>query len=286
MQDTHQAFFQGIHDDPARSIGPGARHGAQQMVELAFDGGKVVKYVGVVELEVVQDDSPGPVMHKLAAFIKECRVVLVSFDDKQFTPAARNAAAAEPRGAVEIHRHATNQVSRCESGPVQNPGQHGGCGGFSMRARYRQHMAALQHMFGQPLRATGIRSARVQDGFHQRVARIAVGTAGTADHIADHKKVGMQGELVSTITLHDVDSQIAQLLTHRRVDGQITPGDPVTLGPRQRRQPPHEGSADAQDMKVHAEILGEPRGTGTHAKYPSICTAAQSATKSPPLRHD
>ena len=45
-----QAFLQAVDDDPAAG-----RHGAHQVVELAFDRGQVVEDVGVVEFQVVQD---------------------------------------------------------------------------------------------------------------------------------------------------------------------------------------------------------------------------------------
>ena len=61
-----------------------AGHGAQQVVELAFDCGEVVKNIGVVEFEVVDDGRARAVVHELAAFVEESRVVFVGFDDEQW----------------------------------------------------------------------------------------------------------------------------------------------------------------------------------------------------------
>ena len=68
--------------------------------------------------------------------------------------------------------------------------------------------------------------------------------------------VGAQGELVGAEAFDEVDAQGAQLVAHGWVDARITPGDPVTRLPRQRRQPAHERTANTQNMNVHRRILG------------------------------
>jgi hypothetical protein len=49
--------------------------------ERFLDRGEVVEDVGVVELEVVDDDQLGQVMEELAALVEEGGVVLVALDD-------------------------------------------------------------------------------------------------------------------------------------------------------------------------------------------------------------
>jgi hypothetical protein len=44
----------------------------------------------------------------------------------------------------------------CRPGLLQHPGQHRRGGGLAVGAGHGQHMAALQHVLGQPLRAAGV----------------------------------------------------------------------------------------------------------------------------------
>ena len=105
-------------------------------------------------------------------------------------------------------------------------------------------MAAGQHLFGQPLRAAGVGRAGVEDGFHQRIA--------ACDHVADDEDVGLEGHLFGAEAFDQIDTQRAQLLAHRRIDIGIAAGDAVPGFACQRRQPAHEGAADAQNVDVHA----------------------------------
>ena len=75
VQDPVQRLLKPVGHHPAR-----ARHGAHQVVKLALNGAQVVKDVGVVEFQVVQNGSSGPVVHKLAAFVKKRGVVFVGLD--------------------------------------------------------------------------------------------------------------------------------------------------------------------------------------------------------------
>ena len=59
-----------------------AWHRAHQVVELALDGWKVLKNIGVVKFQIVQDGGAGTVMHKLAALVEKGRVVFVGFNHK------------------------------------------------------------------------------------------------------------------------------------------------------------------------------------------------------------
>ena len=125
-----------------------------------------------------------------------------------------------------------------------------------MGAGHGQHMAALQHMFGQPLRSTGVRRTRVEDGFHQGELRRPVGQAGPADHVADHEHVGFERHLVGAKAFDQVDAQRTQLVAHGGVDAGVAAGDTVAGLAGQGRDTPHEGAADAQDMNMHPAILG------------------------------
>ena len=166
VQYPGQAFFQPVHHHP-----PGSRHGAHQVVELALDRRQVVEDVGVVVLEVVQHRSARPVVDELAALVEEGGVVLVGFDHKG------GSGAGSGRDA-EIQRNAADQKAGIAARMLQDPGQHRSRGGLAVGAGNRHHMAPVQQVRGQPLGPAGVGSTGVQDGFHQRIPRLAVGTAG------------------------------------------------------------------------------------------------------------
>jgi hypothetical protein len=145
------------------------------MVELPLDRGQVVEDVRVVELEIVQDRGARTVMDELAALVEEGGVVLVGLDHEG---RERTRCVAQPGGHVEVERHAAHQETGLQPGVLQDPGQHGGGRGLAVRAGDGQHVAALQHMLRQPLRAAGVGQSLVQDRFHQGVFRGAVRLAG------------------------------------------------------------------------------------------------------------
>ena len=82
----------GVPDDAAA-----AGHGAHQVVELALDGRDVRIDVGVVELEVVEDQGARAVVNELRALVEERGVVLVGLDHEE-SPGAK------PRADAEVGR--------------------------------------------------------------------------------------------------------------------------------------------------------------------------------------
>jgi hypothetical protein len=124
---VHGRLAGGMHDQPA------ARHGAHQMMELALDHGQIIEDVGVIELQVVDDQGARAVVDELGALVEEGRVVLVRLDDEAV-------ALAEPRGHAEVLRHAADQEARRQPGVLQHPGQHAGGRGLAVGAGHRQHV--------------------------------------------------------------------------------------------------------------------------------------------------
>ena len=246
VQHPAQAFFQSVDHHPTAG-----RHGAHEVVELALDGGEVIKNIGVVKLEVVKHGSARPVMDKLAALVKEGCVVFVGLNHE-------GRACAQPGRHTKVERHTTNQEARLLAGGLQNPGQHGRGRGLPVGAGHGQHVALEQHVFCQPLRAARVGGAGVQNRLHQRKFRAAIGHPGAADDVTDHKHVGLEGKLIRAKTLDQIDTQGAQLLAHGRVNTCVATGYPVARLTRQRRQPTHKSAANTQNMNVHRRILGAP----------------------------
>ena len=201
IQHTGQTFFQPIHHQAALPW-----HGSNQMVKLFLDGLEVLKNVGVIKLEVVQDGGSRSVMNKLAAFVKKCGVVLIRFDDEVVLHMARRNFA-QACGHTKVQGNTAHQETRFEASSFQDPSQHGGGGGFAMGACHRQHMTALKHMFGQPLGPAGIRRAGFQDGFHEGEFGLARGQAASTDHIANDKQIGLEFHLIDAKAFNQLDAQ-------------------------------------------------------------------------------
>ena len=172
VQDARQAFLQSVDHHAS-----GGRHRAHQVMELPLDRREVVEDVGVVELQVVQHRRARPVVDELAALVEEGGVVLVGLDHERRRPSPRRTRIPQPGRNAEIRRDPADQETGLEPCAIEDPGQHRAGGGLAVGAGHRQHVPALQQLFGEPLRAAGVRQARVQDGFHERIAGCTVGLA-------------------------------------------------------------------------------------------------------------
>ena len=124
-----------------------------------------------------------------------------------------------------------------------------------MRSGDSQHVATLQHVLGQPLRAAGVGQACVQNRFHQREFRCAVGQMSAADDVADDEHVWLQRELIGPEAFDQFNAQGAKLVAHRRIDPGVAAGDCVARLTRQCSQTAHESAADAENVNVHGFIL-------------------------------
>ena len=111
-----------------------------------------------------------------------------------------------------------------------------------MGAGHGQHVAARQHVLGQPLRAAGVGQAGVEDRLHQRVA--------AREHIADHVQIGADRQLFGVEALDQLDALGFELGAHRRVDVGIRAFHVQPELARQRGNAAHEGAADAENMNV------------------------------------
>ena len=126
-----------------------------------------------------------------------------------------------------------------------------------MRARNRQHPAIPQYMVSQPLRAGGVRRSCVKNGFGERIA--------ARDHVADHKAIWFQRELIGRIALNQLNTKRAQLVRHRRIDVGVGAGDANTRLASQRGNTTHKGAANTKNVNVHTGAEGGARSTSEEA---------------------
>jgi hypothetical protein len=175
------------------------------------------------------------VMHELAALVEEGRVVLVGLDDEE-------ARTARPRGGTELGRHAADEEAGREPRMLEDPRQHRRDGRLAVRAGHRQNPSPPQQVLADPLRARTEASPRLEDRLHERVA--------AADDVPDHVQVRRERELVGAVALDQLDAGRSQQVAHRWIHIGVAAGDAMAGGGRQLRDTPHEGAADAQDMKM------------------------------------
>ncbi len=93
-----------------------ARNQIDEAFELKLDCRQILKNIGMIEFDVVDDRDFRQVMNELAALIKKRGVVFVSFDDKPF--AIRKA-----RALFQILWNSANQKTGIQSVVFKNPGE-------------------------------------------------------------------------------------------------------------------------------------------------------------------
>ena len=216
---------------------PAARHDAQQVIELPLDGLEIGVDVGVVELEIVEDQRARPVVDEFGALVEECRVVFIGFDHEEWR-------VTEPRADVEIARHAADQETRRKTRMI--PGCAPACWWWWSCHACRPRRAPSDHAAP---RATAIPAPR-HEGNAALQQRLDHGLAARHD-IADHHHVRCRIELRGVEALHDVDAQRLQLRAHRRIDILVRTGDAMTGGTRDGGDAAHERAADAEYVDVH-----------------------------------
>ena len=85
---------------------PDAGNGAHQVMELLLDRAEVLVDVGVIELEVVEDQRARAVVDELGALVEERRVVFIGLDDEILSCPPK------PRTDRKVSGHAADQESR------------------------------------------------------------------------------------------------------------------------------------------------------------------------------
>src|SRR5438552_10045031 len=220
----------------------GSGYRSDEMMELSLNRCKIGEDVGMIELYIVQNRQPGPVVDHLGTLVEEGGIVFISFDHEI-------GSCSQPGRYAKVDRNAPNEEPRVESRILQNPGNHGGSGRFSMCPRYGKHAPAGQSIFSEPLRAGNIAVASIEYGLHQRVA--------PAHDIPDYPHVRIQGRLIGTVPYGQLDALRFELCAHRRVDIGVASGHSMAGDFGDRRNATHESAANAEYMDV--------QGAGRHA---------------------
>ena len=119
-------------------------------------------------------------MEKFRAAVPESCFVLVAFEN-HFTSLPEAVAFAEILG------DAADEKSWLLSGGVENPGQHCGGSGFSVRAADHDGMLSREKHFFEDFRHGAIRNFALECFFEFRIA--------ASDDVSNHHEIGLRSEL-------------------------------------------------------------------------------------------
>jgi len=147
----------------------------------------------------------------------------------------------------EVLRHAADQETRLAPGRLQQIGQYRGGGGLAVGAGDRDHVAAGQHAFRQPVRARGVFQSGIEHVLDRRVA--------ARERVADHDLVAVGGDVAGLVALAQRDAQSFQLRRHRRVHRLVAAFDDVPEFTRQRRDAAHEGAGNPKNMDLQRNLM-------------------------------
>ena len=223
----------------------GPRYRSDKVMKLGLDRCKIAEDISMIELNVVQNGNPRPVMHHLGTLIEEGSIVFVGFDHEMalFSQLRRN---------PEIERYTPDEKAGGQSRIYQNPSQHRGRRCFSVCPGYCQDLPAEQGIFSEPLRTRNVAIASVQYELYERIA--------ARDDIPNHPQVRIQRGLISTIPYGQFDAFRFKLRTHRRVHVDVASCDAVAPSLGDRGDAAHESAADAKDVDVHGPGRHAPKG--------------------------
>src|SRR6478609_7870460 len=109
------------------------------MVELFLDSTEIIKNICMIKFKIVEDNGAWAVMNKLAALIEKCAVIFIRFDHEKI-------ASTQSCRYWKTLRYTANQEAGLHAGMLQDPGQHGRGGRFTVRPRHGQYPTPRQHV--------------------------------------------------------------------------------------------------------------------------------------------
>lgn len=140
-------------------------HSLEQLPEGFLDGSDIGVDVGVVKLDIIQDDQFWKIVEKLAPFIGEGGVVFVSFQNPEGSFAV-------VASSGKVHGNASDEPTRLQAAFLQKKGQHGRGGGLSVGAGDDQISGAVKkptsEEFGQGYKRDAVGEDSFQFGISSR----------------------------------------------------------------------------------------------------------------------
>ena len=214
---------------------PVARHDVDHPPEAQLDLVHVLVDVGVVELDVVDDEQFRQVVDELAALVEERGVVLVALDH-----VIRRIV--ELRALAEVVGQAADHVAGGEAGGLEQPRHQRGRRRLSVCAGDDDVVASAQEEKLQHLRQRKVRQLAVEDFLDLRVA--------APDSVADHDEVRVGREVFRAVATAQRDAFLLQKRRHRRINVLVGTGDDVALVAQRGGDRAHRRAADSEEVKV------------------------------------
>src|SRR5688500_12920555 len=100
-----------------------------------MDRSEIVENIGVIELDIVDDDDFGQVVDELAALVEEGGVILIAFDDEEL-------AVGETSALLETIGDAADEVAGVFAVVFEDPGKKGSGCPFAMGSGHNERAFA------------------------------------------------------------------------------------------------------------------------------------------------
>jgi hypothetical protein len=220
----------GIDDDDALG-----RHEADDLAEGLDDGGEVREEVGVVVLDVADEEVPGLVVEEFGAAVEESRVVLVALEDEV-------GALSAPVSAAEVLHLAAHQKARLPPRIEQKPGRQGRGRRLAVRAGDDDRGPA-----GQQVPPDGLWQGEDGKAAARGLGRLDVVAQG---RIADDDGVAVGRDVLGRETLRDRDAELLDQGGHGRVERAVAARNAVAFLEQEGRQRDHGGAADRDEVET------------------------------------
>ena len=222
-----------------------ARDDVDEALKGSLDFGEAAKNVGVIELEVVDDDGLGEVVDELAALVEKRGVVFVALNHEPV-------AVGETRALAKVVRDASDEEARVEAVMLEQPCEQRRGGRLAMRAGDDERAFAAQELVLEQLR---------QRAVVELLPERELGLGVTArDGVADDDQV----RFVREVGLAERLGRDAALLEeggHRWVDALIGAADRDAALLQRRGDGGHCGAANADEMDGACVFDGGPQVT-------------------------
>ena len=217
-----------------------ARDQVYESLEGCLHGVEVGVDVGVVKLDVGQNQRIGKVMEKFRPLVEEGGIVFVALHDE-------GARGPQLKAGSKVLRHAADQKRRLQCrrlsrGHLVYPCQHAGGGGFAVRAGNHQRLAADEKLFAQQRGHRGEGNALVEYPLHFRIA--------ARERIADDDQIRLRIEIGFSVRLQHRNPKPAQQIAHGRIGCLVGAGNAVPLQLQQPGQRRHGRAANSAQMNV------------------------------------
>jgi len=206
----------------------------------SLHGIKIEIDVGVVKLNMRENQRVRKVVHELRPFIKEGRVVFIALNDESLAGLVLKAGAEVLCDAANQKRW--REPGMAPRGDLVDPGQHAGRGGFAVRAGDDERFAPGEEFIMNDLRHGGERQLAVKHVLQFSVA--------ARDGVADDGEIGRGLQVGLGKRLGNGNAKAREQVGHGRIGRLIGAGDAVALLLEESGERGHGRAADADEMNV------------------------------------